>query len=119
MELVIDASGAGPVFTQIPLVARKQCTILMYGHGHNGVDLSAMNYVQFLEPTMLAPAGASGRHEPGLPPDTYARALTLIEDGVIDVGALISHRYSSLDAIPSAFAGDHLLPEYVKGVVVL
>ena len=58
-------------------------------------------------------------YEPDGRPTTYARALRLIEEGRVDVGALVTHRYPSLDAVPSAFAGDHRLPEYVKGVVTL
>lgn len=119
LEFLIDASGAGEVYTAIPGLVRKQGTVLMYGHGHAGVDLSVMNGVQFLEPTLVSPAGASGGHDADGRPTTYVRALRLIEDGVIDVASLITHRYTSLDAVPSAFAGDHRLPEYVKGVVVL
>ena len=52
-------------------------------------------------------------------PLTYARALRLVEEGAIDVQSLITHRYRSLEAVPAAFAGDHRLPDYVKGVVVL
>ena len=32
---------------------------------------------------------------------------------------IITHRYASLSALPQAFAGDHLLPDYVKGIVTL
>ena len=31
----------------------------------------------------------------------------------------MSPLYPSLDAVPHAFAGDHRLPDYVKGVVTL
>ena len=119
LELVIDASGAGSIYTMLPGVLRKQGTVLMYGHGHTGVGLGVMNNVQFLEPTLISPAGASGGHDADLRPTTYVRALRLIEDGGIDVASLITHRYSSLDQVANAFAGDHRLPEYVKGVVSL
>ncbi|AHG93143.1 Alcohol dehydrogenase GroES domain protein (plasmid) [Gemmatirosa kalamazoonensis] len=118
-ELLIDASGAGAVIAAVPELVRKQGTVLFYAHGHAGVDLSVMNGVQFLEPTMLSPCGASGGFEPDGRPTTYVRALRMIESGRIDVGSLVTHRYHSLDAVPQAFAGDHRLPEYVKGVVVL
>ena len=52
VEYLIDASGAGELFRQIPGVLRKQGTVLLYGHGHAGVDLSVLNNVQFLEPTL-------------------------------------------------------------------
>ena len=117
-EFVIDAAGAGGVFEQIPGVARKQATVLLYGHGHGGAPLSALNAVQFREPTFISPVGASGGHDHNGTPVTYLRALRLIESGVIDVAPLITHRYHSLDAVPSAFAGDHSKPGYVKGVVL-
>ena len=119
VELLIDASGAGQIFPLVPQLVRKQATVLLYGHGHHGVDLSVLNSIQFLEPTLLAPVGASGGFEPDGRPTTYVRALRLIEGGRVDVGSLITHRYTTLDAVPGAFAGDHLAPEYVKGVVTL
>ena len=118
-ELLIEATGSGRLFASIPALVRKQATILLYGHGHSGVDLGVLNNVQFLEPTFVSPAGASGGHDATGRPLTYARALELIERGVIDVASLITHRYPSLDAVPAAFAGDHRRPDYVKGVVVL
>lgn len=118
-ELLIDASGAGEVFTSLPGLIRKQATVLLYGHGHTGIDLSALNGVQFLEPTLIATVGASGGFEPDGRPTTYVRALRLIECGRVDVASLITHRYPSLESVPGAFAGDHQAPDYVKGVVTL
>jgi threonine dehydrogenase-like Zn-dependent dehydrogenase len=118
-ELIIEATGLGAVFVRIPDVLRKQGTALLYGHGHTGVELGALNQVQFLEPTLISPAGASGGFEPDGRPSTFVEALRLVEQGQIDVASLITHRYPSLDAVPGALAGDHRLPEYVKGVVVL
>lgn len=118
-EYVIDASGAGAVFGDVPSVLRKQGTFLLYGHGHAGVDLSALNNVQFLEPWLLSPVGASGGFEPDGRPTTYRRALGLIENGRIDVESFVTHRYHSLDEVPSAFAGAHHAPDYIKGVVEL
>jgi len=118
IEILIEASGSGDVFGAIPGLVRKQGTILLYGHGHAGVDLSVMNPVQFLEPTLVSPAGASGGHDAAGRPITYERALRLIEDGTVDVAPLITHRYNSLDAVPAAFAGDHRHADYVKGVVL-
>ena len=102
----------------IPGLIRKQATVLLYGHGHAGVDLSVMNQVQFREPTLVTPAGASGGHDAQGRPVTYQRALRLIETGTIDVAPLITHRYDSLDAVPAAFRGDYVLPGYIKGVVL-
>ena len=116
-ELLIEATGSGPVFAAIPRLVRKQATILLYGHGHSGVDLSVLNQLQFLEPTLLAPVGASGGFEADGRPATYVRALRLIESEQVDVASLITHRYPSLDSVAGAFTGDYSAPEYVKGVV--
>jgi threonine dehydrogenase-like Zn-dependent dehydrogenase len=117
VELLIEATGSGQAFAAIPRLIRKQATVLLYGHGHAGVDLSVLSPLQFLEPTLLAPVGASGGFEGDGRPSTYVRALRLIERGQVDVGSLITHRYPSLDSVPRAFAGDHGAPDYVKGVV--
>jgi len=115
-ELLIEATGSGPAFAAIPGLIRKQATVLMYGHGHAGVDLSALNPLQFLEPTLLSPVGASGGHDADGRPTTYVRALRLIEQGQMDVASMVTHRYASLDAVFRAFAGEHKAPGYVKGV---
>lgn len=116
VELLIEASGAGEIFRAIPGLIRKQATVLLYGHGHGGVDLSVMNQVQFREPVLVSPAGASGGHDSAGRPLTYLHALRLLEAGTIDVTPLITHRYTTLDALPGAFAGDHRQAGYVKGV---
>jgi L-iditol 2-dehydrogenase len=117
-ELLIEASGSGAVFALVPGLIRKQATVLLYGHGHAGVDLSVMNQIQFLEPTLVSPVGASGGHDSEGRPVTYRRALDLLEKGTVDVAPLITHRYSSLEQVPAAFAGDHRQADYVKGVVL-
>jgi threonine dehydrogenase-like Zn-dependent dehydrogenase len=118
-ELLIEATGSGVLFATIPTLVRKQATVLLYGHGHSGVDLGVMNHLQFLEPTLVSPAGASGGHSEDGRPITYRRALDMIENGSIDVASLVTHRYPSLESVPEAFAGDHRRPDYVKGVVVV
>lgn len=118
-ELVIEASGSGPALAGLPRLIRKQATVLLYGHGHDGVDASVLNLLQFMEPRIVSPAGASGGFEPDGRPSVYVSALRLIEGGKIDVAPIITHRYKSLDSVPDAFAGDHRSPEYVKGVVLL
>ena len=51
---LIEASGQGQVFATIPTLIRKQATeVLLYGHGHAGVDLSVLNGVMFKEPTLI------------------------------------------------------------------
>jgi L-iditol 2-dehydrogenase len=118
-ELVIEASGSGPALAGLPRLIRKQATVLLYGHGHDGVDASVLNLLQFMEPRIVSPAGASGGFEPDGRPVVYVSALRLIERGTIEVAPIITHRYRALDSVPNAFGGDHRLPEYVKGVVLL
>ncbi len=117
-EILIEASGSGALFRDIPGLIRKQASVLLYGHGHTGVELSVMNPVQFREPTLVAPAGASGGHDTDGRPVTYRQALRLLEDGVIDVAPMITHRYSSLDDLPRALADEHRRRDYVKGVLI-
>jgi threonine dehydrogenase-like Zn-dependent dehydrogenase len=119
VDYLIEASGSGRVFAQIPGLIRKQATVLLYGHGHSGVELSLLNNVMFLEPTLITTVGASGGFESDGRPSTYRRALGLLEEGSIDVSSLITHIYPSLDSAPNAFGGDHKAPDYVKGVVTL
>jgi L-iditol 2-dehydrogenase len=118
-ELLIEASGVGAVFARIPELIRKQATVLLYGHGHAGQDLSALNGVLFLEPALVASVGASGGFEPDGRPATYVGALGHLEAGRIEATPLITHRYETLDAVPAAFGGDHARPDYVKGVITL
>ena len=119
VELLIDACGAGCVFRDIPALIRKQATVLLYGLGHAGVDLSVLNNLQFIEPTLVAAIGASGGLRSDGRPCTYERALGLLAAKQIDVTSWITHRYQSLEAVPQAFSSDHLEPDYIKGVAVL
>lgn len=119
VEYLIEASGIGDVVARIPGLIRKQAMVLVYGYGYAGTDLSVLNNAHFLEPTLIAPVGASGGFDADGRPSTYRRALGLIEEGRIEVTSFITHRYASLEAVPRAFAGDHRAPDYVKGVVTL
>jgi L-iditol 2-dehydrogenase len=117
-EYLIEASGAGRVIASMPGMMRKQATVLLYGHGHAGVDLSVLNNVMFREPTLVTPVGASGGFESDGRPSVYERALRLIEEGTIEVAPIITHRYKSLDALQGALEKDMRAPDYLKGVVL-
>ncbi len=119
IDFVIDASGAGAVFDSMAGLIRKQATILLYGYGHSRSDLSVLNPLQFLESILICATGASGGFDSDRRSLTYRKALNLLETGKIDVAPIITHRYSSLDTLPSAFIKDHKLPEYIKGVALL
>lgn len=119
VEYMIEASGQGRVFAAIPTLIRKQATVLLYGHGHAGVDLSVLNSVMFKEPTLITPVGASGGFEDDGRPSVYVRALRLIEDSKIAVRPLITHRYASLHDVQDALSRGMYAADYVKGVVSL
>lgn len=119
VEYLIEASGAGVVFSSIPGLICKQATVLLYGHGHAGTDLSVLNNVLFREPVLVSSVGASGGFEADGRPSVYAHALKLIEEKQIDVAPLITHEYRSLADVQTALSNDMRAPDYVKGVVML
>ncbi len=119
VEYLIEASGQGRAFAAISSVIRKQATVLLYGHGHAGFELSLLNNVMFKEPSLVTPVGASGGFEKDGRPSTYARALRLIELGTISVGPFITHLFGSLGDVQGALAGGLNAAYYVKGVVAL
>lgn len=119
INLLIESAGIAPLFKQMPGLLRKQATVVLYGHGHHGVDLGVLNNVQFLEPTLIAPIGASGGFDIDGRPLTYRRSLNLIEQSRINVSKFITHRYHSLEAVPQGFAQDRFGADYIKGVAVL
>jgi L-iditol 2-dehydrogenase len=119
VEYLIEASGQGRAFAAISSLIRKQATVLLYGHGHAGFELSLLNNVMFKEPTLVTPVGASGGFEKDGRPSTYARALRLIEQGKISVAPFITHRFGSLGDVHGALAGGMNAADYVKGVVAL
>jgi len=118
IEYLIEASGSGQIFGSIPGLVCKQATVLLYGHGHAGHDLSLLNNVLFKEPALVASVGASGGFEHDGRPAVYTKALSLIEQGKIKVEPLITNQYSSFEDIENALTIDMNSGEYVKGVVV-
>ena len=119
VEYLIEASGAGEVVALIPQLIRKQATVLLYGHGHAGTDLSVLNNVLFKEPKLVTTVGASGGFDRDGRPSVYRQALRLIEQKQIQVRPLITHRYKALEDVESALSEDMHKKDYVKGVVVL
>ena len=118
-DWVIDASGAAAVLLDLAGVMRKQATVVLYGHGHTGVDISVISNIQFREPTLVTPVGASGGLDADGRPEVYRRALGLLEAGRVRVDTFLTHGYHSLDEVPAAFAGEHRRPGYIKAVVEL
>ncbi|MBS1786840.1 MAG: alcohol dehydrogenase catalytic domain-containing protein [Acidobacteria bacterium] len=118
INLLIESAGIAQLFKQIPNLIRKQATIVLYGHGHHGVDLGVVNNIQFMEPTLIAPTGASGGFDSDGRPSIYRRSLELIASGKINVSKFITHRYHSLADVPAGFAQDHFGADFIKGVAV-
>ena len=118
-EYLIEASGSGEVYRSMPGLIRKQATVLCYGHGHAGTDLSVLSSIFFKEPVLVSSVGASGGFESDGRPSVYTRALNLIEQNQIDIAPLITHRYTSFADVEQALSTDIHAADYVKGVVVL
>ena len=119
VEYLIEASGAGGVVALIPQLIQKQATVLLYGHGHAGTDMSVLNNLLFKEPKLISTVGASGGFDADGRPIVYRRSSKLIEEQKIDVRSMITHRYASLQDVETALSKDMPTSEYVKGVVVL
>lgn len=118
IDLLIEATGSGAAFRTISSLIRKQATVLLYGHGHQGTDLSVINLLLFLEPTLVVSVGASGALNPATRrSETTTRAVELIQTGQVDVRSLITHRYPSLETVRGAFGGDSRNAAYIKGVL--
>ncbi len=119
VEYLIEASGSGEVFRSMPGLICKQATVLLYGHGHAGTDLSVLSSILFKEPVLVSSVGASGGFESDGRPAVYRRALNLIEQKRIDIAPLITHRYTSFSDVEKALSSEIHTDDYVKGVVVL
>lgn len=120
IDLLIEASGSGVAFQSIPTLLRKQGTVLLYGHGHQGTDLSVINRLLFLEPTLVVSVGASGRLNPTTHrSETTVQAVKLIQSGQVEVDLLVTHRYATLEKVRSAFDVDSRDWTYIKGVLEL
>lgn len=118
-EYLVEATGSGPVFEQLPRLIRKQATTLLYGVGHGGASLEALNPLQWREAILIASVGASGGFDDDQRPAVYRRALHLLERGTIQVAPLLTHTYRGLADVPRAFGPDSSAPTYVKGIAHL
>lgn len=74
VQLLIESAGVGQLFKQVPKLIRKQGTMVLYGHGHHGVDLGVMNSIQFIEAAFVAPTGASGGFDTDGRPSAYRKS---------------------------------------------
>ena len=116
-ELVIDACGAGGIWNDVPTWIRKQAGILMYGYGRRGASMELLNELQWREPIIVTPAGASGGFDEDGRPSIYRRALRMIEQGTINAETFLTHRYDGLERLQEVLEKDMSGAGYLKGVV--
>lgn len=117
IHYLIEACGNSVIFEQMPGLLRKQATVLLYGHGHEGRDIGLICNLLFLEPALVVSIGASGGFEADGRPTTYRRSLELILSGKAQVLPFITHRYANLEDIHQAFEHDFARADYIKGVL--
>jgi threonine dehydrogenase-like Zn-dependent dehydrogenase len=116
LDCVIEATGSGSVFDDLPAVLRRQATVLLYGAGHSGRDVGCLTPLQAGEIQLVTSGGASGGFDSDGNPSTYRAAMEAIHDGRIEVSRVISHRYQQLMDLEQAFVHDFRRPEYIKGI---
>lgn len=119
IHYLIEACGSSLIFEQLPSLIRKQATVLLYGHGHQGRDISVLGNILFLEPVLVAAVGASGGFDPDGRPSTFRRARELVSSDTIQVKPLVTHRYGTLEDVPRAFEQDFQHKDYIKGILTL
>jgi threonine dehydrogenase-like Zn-dependent dehydrogenase len=119
VEWLIEASGSGRAFEQMHAQIRKQATVLLYGFGHGGSRLEALNPLHWKEPCLVLPTGASGALDEDGRPLLYRRALQLLEDGVVGAEGIVTEVLAGLAAVPDAFASWGNDRRAIKGVVEL
>ncbi len=116
IHYLVEATGAGPIFHWLPAVLRKQATVVLYGHGHEGASMELLNYLQFLEPTLVSPIGASGGFDIDLRPLTYRNSMRYITSGKVKVEPLVTHT-CALETLPQVFSEESRKPDFVKAVL--
>ena len=79
--------------------------------------MSLLNAVQFLEPTLVAPTGASGGFDDDGRPSIYRRALTHLVEGRVRVGPLITDR-PGFESLPRVFEIEQARADFVKAVLL-
>jgi threonine dehydrogenase-like Zn-dependent dehydrogenase len=119
VQCLIESCGNPTIFEQVPALLSKQGSILLYGHGHKGKDIGIWGNVLFLEPTLVAPIGASGGFDADGRPATYRRARDLVSSKTVQVLPFVTHRYSSLEDIHQAFEHDFQREDYIKGLLTM
>jgi threonine dehydrogenase-like Zn-dependent dehydrogenase len=116
LDCVIEATGSGSVFDDMPALLRRQATVLLYGAGHSGRDIGCLTPFQAAEIHLVTSGGASGGFDSDGNPSTYRAAMQAIHNGRIEVRRVISHHYQRWVELEQAFVQDFRRPEYIKGI---
>jgi len=114
---LVEATGTGAVFHFLPGLLRKQATVVLYGHGHEGADMTLLNYLQFLEPSLVSSVGASGGFDTDRRPLIYRTAMRHLVSGRVRVGPLITHP-CDFHTLPGIFAREYASPDFMKAVLL-
>jgi threonine dehydrogenase-like Zn-dependent dehydrogenase len=117
IDYLVEATGAGAPFRYIPALLRRQATVVLYGVGREGVDLSVLNGLHFVEPTVILPVGASGGFDADGRPRIYRQAMQHLTSGRVRVAPLITHT-CRLDTLPQIFTREYHRPEFTKAVLL-
>ena len=117
IHYLVEATGAGAVFGFLPGLLRKQATVILYGHGHEGAEMTQLNALQFLEPHLFSPVGASGALGPDGRSLTYRKAIDHLLSGRVRTRPLISHP-CTLEALPQVFEHGCLRSDFMKAVAL-
>ena len=118
IHYLVEATGSGEVFQALPAMLRKQGTLVLYGHGHEGADMALLNYLQFLEPTLVSPVGASGGFDADRRSLTYRNSMRHITGGRIQVAPIVTDT-CDLNTLPRVFSSDSRRPDFIKAVLQL
>ena len=95
----------------LPGVMRKQATVVLYGHGHAGVDISVISNIQFREPTLVDAGRRLGRLRRRRPAGRLSRVRSACSRrGASRVDAVHHAPLSLARRRPAAFAGEHRRP---------
>jgi L-iditol 2-dehydrogenase len=116
IQYLIEATGNGKAFDWIAKLSCRQATLALYGAGHGDLAPGCLTPLQAMELSVVTSAGASGRFSCEHGPEIYRRALSLIENRIINTACMASHRYERLDDVPLAFSTHRHQDDFVKAV---
>ena len=79
--------------------------------------MELLNALQWREPNIVTPAGASGGFDADGRPSIYKRSLQMLESGIMRAEPLITHRYDTLGSLQHVLDHEMTHPDYLKGIM--